>query len=320
MLNPLRSNLVPFLVLFAASASVVFGLAGCVFPMPDFDNPVDPKNRPDTFTTPGMEWVRLTEDAPMGTRTNYGFAAYDDQLWVVNGDVWSSPDGENWTQVLNDTGFGSGGGALPLGAYDGELYVIADGELRSTTDGTVWTGHENPPASTELARRLVEYDGFLWSIGEDTAARFDGTSWATFPIENTLADPVYGEHVPVVYDGALWSVGGEIFETGIVTSQDGENWETRPSNFDFTQRHWAAGEAFDQGIVILGGWVGGPTNDVLFSSDGTEWSIETAPFLPRERFLAARLDDRIYFYGGNSGGEGEEVPADVWYVELTGDP
>jgi hypothetical protein len=270
----------------------------------------------DSSPLPNLNWQLLTSDAPMGQRTNYGFTAHDDRLWVINGDVWSSTDGIVWDYIAASP-FTTGFGAIPVGSYEGLLYAISDGTLWSSADGINWDDRGTAPQGAYAARQLVEYNGYLWSIGENIAAWYDGSNWQSVPMPEVLPDEQFwGEHVPLVFGDALWLVGGEMFQNGIMTSSDGQNWVTVINNVGFTRRHWAAGGALGNGMLILGGWVGGPTNDVLYSTNGIIWITSSGPFLPRERFLAARIGDTLYFYGGHSDGVGEVVPADVWSVRI----
>jgi hypothetical protein len=63
-------------------------------------------------STDGKNWRRVTEQAPWSARAYHAALAFDNKLWVFGGgnylpeysavnDVWSSPDGKNWTQVTD---------------------------------------------------------------------------------------------------------------------------------------------------------------------------------------------------------------------------
>lgn len=56
----------------------------------------------------GVQWTQHTSAAPWAARQYHEVAVWDDQLWVMEGydgkgnrnDVWYSPDGENWHEVI----------------------------------------------------------------------------------------------------------------------------------------------------------------------------------------------------------------------------
>ena len=64
------------------------------------------------YSTDGKHWTQATGRAPWPARAYHAAVAFDDKLWVFGGgnylpeyqgfnDVWSSPDGVNWTQVTD---------------------------------------------------------------------------------------------------------------------------------------------------------------------------------------------------------------------------
>jgi hypothetical protein len=127
---------------------------------------------------------------------------YQDQMWVVGGqtglagedtsvdptlfhnDVWRSPDGIVWTEVVGDAPAGptrwSGRGmASKLVEFQGRMWLLGGGtydtpdqpvrqylsEVWSTTDGEAWTQHSSPPWQGRQYHTVEVFDDRLWVIG-----------------------------------------------------------------------------------------------------------------------------------------------------------
>ncbi|NKB68307.1 MAG: hypothetical protein GKR89_14690 [Candidatus Latescibacteria bacterium] len=143
----------------------------------------------------GVEWTCVTDGAPYGDRGAAAVTHYNGRFWVLGGriesrndppekgydtmttynDVWSSPDGINWTCVLEQAPW------IPrmwfiASPYAGRLWIIG--------------GYDN-----------VNYKNFseVWYTE-------DGVEWNEF-----VSEPVFApRHEPTVYifDGSLWVVAG----------------------------------------------------------------------------------------------------------------
>lgn len=99
----------------------------------------------DVWSTPdGLEWTRVTEQAPWSARQFHSVAVYHDKLWVVAGidrdnvaglnDVWYSDDGVEWTQ-LRDTPWEPRHAASVV-AHDDQIWMAAGGA--NTLYNDVW--------------------------------------------------------------------------------------------------------------------------------------------------------------------------------------
>lgn len=167
--------------------------------------------------------------------------------WTYHNDLWSSPDGRNWTQVLSDdptdTTRWSGRGSLEgLVEFHGRMWLVGgaryrdDGapvthfrEVWSSADGLTWQQHATPPWVGKSWPCVVVWDDKLWmmfgytlgdpangwSAGNSNEVWYssDGESWTSLPIDS----PVPGSHaqgVAVRPDFLLFSGGNHSYGFG----------------------------------------------------------------------------------------------------------
>ena len=112
----------------------------------------------------GINWTEETNSAPWPGRAMFGMEAFDNKLWVLGGesdatdsymidDVWSSPDGVNWTREVEHAPWGERG-YYQSAVYDGKLWVLggyygmdwdyAD-DVWSSSDGINWNLETDEP-------------------------------------------------------------------------------------------------------------------------------------------------------------------------------
>ncbi|MDX9974284.1 MAG: cadherin-like beta sandwich domain-containing protein, partial [FCB group bacterium] len=140
-------------------------------------------------STNGIDWTCETETAPWSRRQLFGqVQAFNDKLWVLGGgvtiyhpfkaynDVWSSPDGREWTRVLDEAPW----------------------------PGRIWS------TSAVYRDRLWLLGGFqaepVWQNFNDVWYSPDGKQWHRFETETTWS--ARHELSALVYDGKLWVIAG----------------------------------------------------------------------------------------------------------------
>jgi leucine-zipper-like transcriptional regulator 1 len=80
------------------------------------------------------EWVQVNAGPRWSSRTEHASVVFQDKIWVLGGlnkgisngnlnDVWSSPDGVNWTQVTAAAAWEPRSRHSAL-VYDGKLWVL----------------------------------------------------------------------------------------------------------------------------------------------------------------------------------------------------
>lgn len=171
----------------------VFGFRGKLWAMGGQTMPGFAPGPPETFyndiwcSEDGANWTRVVEHAAWSPRgMSSGQAIFNDRLWIMGGgtydtpttptrqflnDVWSSPDGINWTCVTEHAAFPPRQ-YHEIAAWDGKLWVMEgyykDGGNRNdvwySADGANWTELPNTPWAPRHAASLVEFNDALWMI------------------------------------------------------------------------------------------------------------------------------------------------------------
>jgi len=251
---------------------------------------------------PGSIWVPAHNDSfypPAGASA----VNFHNQTWVIGGNepgsgvwtgktsVWSSPDGETWSEVTKSAAFPPRLFQTSV-VYDDKMWLIggiADGEnyLNDTwysTDGITWT---QATASATFPARAghssVIYDNKMWVIGgsdsyghdlNDTWYSTDGITWiqatqsAAFAARNLQSS--------VVYDNKMWVISGET--GGMINyyaaatlpdawfSTDGINWSPATQSAEFGVQGLAKCGVFDNKLWAV------TSTDAWNSENGSAWT------------------------------------------------
>ena len=124
-----------------------------------------------------------------------GFETVDEDLTgaqiVVFEDVWSSPDGVDWSEVTSEAVWGERQSHTSV-VFDARMWVIGGrstvgllNDVWASPDGRTWTGAtSSAPWSGRQGHTSVSFDGRLWVIGGvlfgggDVWSSAGGTSWS----------------------------------------------------------------------------------------------------------------------------------------------
>ncbi len=279
---------------------------------------------------PAYEWVNVTRNAEFAPRDGAGALSYHGRMWFIGGwnpietwreffpricnnEVWSSPNGTEWTLVKPNT------------FLDQTFDASADWEGRHTAGYAV-------------------YRDRMWIIGGDVNQGHyqndvwnseDGKTWAFVNCDKPLPWGPRALHYTVVHDDRIWVMGGqtmpafakessdEVFYRDVWTTQDGVNWnQIKPQEPYWSSRGMIGGSAVMNGrIWILGGGTYDTPqtpsrnfyNDVWSSADGVSWTRHTkaAPWAPRQYHDVAVWDHRLWVTEGYNATSGNRN--DVWH-------
>jgi len=238
----------------------------------------------------GRQWRRELASAPWAPRWGHAVFALSDRLWVIGGlasvspivnlnDIWSSPDGKQWTRVLADAPwrgrhvwattvhgnrmFLIGGATDGSGSYQ-DVLSSADGiHWRSETIQKPWFVGRKYHAAASYRGRIVLAAGVTNDASQLGGGQYLGDVWSS---EDGRAWTCIAPRAPwlprcahalVAYQDRLWLVGGELavrrYTTDLWSSVDGENWEQETSEFAWPSRIGGKVVVFNKQVWIVGG-------------------------------------------------------------------
>jgi thermitase len=300
----------------------------------------------------GVSWEEATGRASFSPRRSHTTGVFHDRMWVLAGDqggdvtraytndVWSSPDGVNWTRVTGAASF-SGRSCHSSVIYDDRIWVIGGfaqddqnlfikNDVWYSADGVTWTrATASAPFSNRWGHRSVVFGNKMWVIGGETYINGhflpmndvwysdDGVNWT--PATGSAAFPARLNFGLVVFDNRMWVIGGTDFG-GVVNdvwySEDGANWTLATGSAAFSPRCQHTSVVFDDRIWMIGGydwsWY---KSDVWYSRDGVDWreATSSAEFPVRDTAASVVFDNRMWEIGGFVGGSQYAMYNDVWY-------
>lgn len=191
-------------------------------------------------STDGKNWKHVTPKAEWSPRAAAGAVVFKDRMWILGGtenyyfgddshlknDVWSSADGQHWTQATAAAPW-SPRSYLQAAVLGDKMYVIAGGnyvptyhaknDVWSSTDGVNWTlENDNPPFHPRLWFSAVTYRDHLWVIGGwsnnpsrnwgDTWYSADGKNWKE--LKSNVVWKARHEHSTYVFQDKIWVAAG----------------------------------------------------------------------------------------------------------------
>jgi hypothetical protein len=268
------------------------------------------------FSLDGNDWFIAPAAAALPPRVGAGVISFAGKLWFIGGlegdtgnaanfknDVWSSVDGNAWTQVLANAPFTSryahvlyvANGRLHLaGGVEGPPYVRPT-DIWSTADGVSWRlDVAIAPFGARVAGRVATLNGRVWLAGggddlnqfhTDVWSSADGINWRQ-DVVNDLRMRRY-EHQLTAFKGRLWMTAGRDTTYGesrdLLSSADGVTWRTEPApNWSARTSHAAA--AFGDHLYLFGGegvsFEEDRENEFWRTDDGVTWRLRHHNFIP----------------------------------------
>lgn len=187
----------------------------------------------------GIAWKQVSSAAGWSPRLAAGLVEHQGRLWMLGGtenyyfgdttsaknDVWSSADGQTWTQATAQAAWSPRAYHQAV-ALNGKMYVLGGGnyvptyearnDVWSSTDGVNWTCEtEHASWAPRLWFSAAVYRGRMWAIGGwskekdnfgDVWHSADGRSWQR--LETKTIWKARHEHSVLVFQDKLWVIGG----------------------------------------------------------------------------------------------------------------
>lgn len=189
----------------------------------------------------GVNWTQVLANGPAGptqfsTREDFGAVVFNNLMWVIGGapgplnDVWSSPDGITWTNVLAN-------GPANVNHFDPRW-----GFAITVHNNRIWIlgGAKETPRPTNAFSDV-------WSSP-------DGINWTRVSNLNSFGTTYY--HEAVTNNGEIWLTGGVNLPWGprntILDTPDGINWNYVTSS-PYPPRFFHQSLSFNNKVWIIGG-------------------------------------------------------------------
>lgn len=261
------------------------------------------------------------------------------------GDVWSSPNGLDWTMVATNSQTAWTARNLAMGtSLNGEMWIMGgtDGistmnDIWKSTDGLNWTlttpvNHWSPRAgafTVTLNNQVFVMGGggnFAGTAYNDVWSSTDGVTW-NIVTENAPWEPrAFGGSV--VFNDRIWVFGGGVYDDSLPfngnnyndvwSSSDGLNWTLELAASPWTERRFFSVEVLDDELWLSGGYSEGNLNDVWSSKDGVNWNKREFDSIwsPRHAASLYAFDGKLWSLGGNAG----VVDSQIWTLSIVPEP
>ena len=260
---------------------------------------------------------------------------FNSKIWVMGGggsgperfnDVWSSPDGETWTE------------STPPGSAR---------KITSGNNKNWWTARYHHTSV------VFDPDGRgerIWVMGGEGDDRYndvwsstDGSSWTESTPPSNASKKTAGTgknwwgarrgHTSVVFprDGTgkkIWVMGGFVrdYSNDVWSSPDGKTWTQVNAAADWEARYGHTSVVFPRDgagkkIWVMGGYNRNERNDVWSSDNGQTWGKGTGLTHPINYARTVEYKGRLWNLGGFGGGTNSFLssvtPATGWTAEDT---
>lgn len=269
----------------------------------------------------GSLWNLVQPNALWTRRTLHTSFVFNNRLWVLGGvklgggyqefnDVYSSPDGVNWTLILASAPWNPRLGHTSV-AFNGAMYIMGGSsfalpagprtffnDVWRSTDGVNWVQvTANAPWAARQGHTSFVFNNRIWVVGgqkvglggpfsiaflNDVWSSTDGINWT----QVTANAPwiVRALHVSATFNGRMWVMGGansNTFLNDVWSSLDGINWTQATANAAWAPRQDHVAFEFGGALWIAGGdnlsqFVNTDYPDVWSSNDGITWTQRTA--------------------------------------------
>lgn len=289
------------------------------------------------------EWQRLTENIGDDWRWRDGntlsWLPSTNKFWMVGG----------WNYMMMPEGFDPGTpGSLPV-TTTSEVWSSPDG-----VDWTLELDATNTQFERRHAHNVVLWNDKLWMLGGDNHQGHDNhdvvssSNGVTWTVELGTGEgqtpPPWHSRVLMmagVYDNKLWAAGGQqlsgsdednVIYNDVWSSADGVHWDQVADNAPASETRWAPcggmtqlaefrGEMWLVGCAAYRGVLGHLTyNDVWSTTDGVTWTKHAQPPWNGKIFHNVLVwDDKLWVIAGYSHGGKNGWPAgntsETWYSE-----
>lgn len=272
----------------------------------------------------GVTWREEMSQPPFTGRSGHQAVDFQNKLWIIGGDdedlrndIWSSSDGLLWSQEAASAPFSERRDHQVV-EFKGKLFLLGGygagnkNDIWSSNDGVNWQEEISEAAFPATDNHQVtQFQEQLWMVINDYVDGSyekelwrspDGVNWQAVNVSMPVSND--NNFDLITFDNKLWlSFGATIWYT-----EDGVNWEQAGS---YAQNSFHQLAVFNNKLfLITESFSSQRRKNVLSSSDGSSWNIETSEpaFSSRIGFEVVDFQGQLMLIGGRAG----DYSAEVW--------
>lgn len=138
----------------------------------------------------GIHWVQQKNNLPFGKRSNSQIVNLNNQLYLLNNDVWRSTDGFNWHLIAPEIVPGEEIFGYTAVVFDGKIWLLGcnrngrfTSEVLYSADGKNWTAQEAPwlprggVAAAVYQQKIYLTGGKYGGTPDHPEFRYDNDVW-----------------------------------------------------------------------------------------------------------------------------------------------
>ncbi len=288
-------------------------------------------------------WTKVIDHAPFPGSYNFPLFNIRNKLWAFHSQGnWYSADGKTWTKAeLPPLGLRTGfqqyvqfnDAVYALGTSEGNYLNLSIGShiAKTSSDLKRW---EVVAEQSELPARVfygaAVFDRKIWLLGgfdgknyyNDVWNSSDGVKWRR--VLEKCPWTARTNPSAIVFENKIWLIGGGIINGQVFNdvwyTEDGMKWKQATDKMGARAIFGGSAIVFDSKIWLVGvNRNDGFQNAVLVSSDGVNWTEQTAPWTPRGGVATCVYDGKLFMTGGKysvteNGNIRFIYSNDVWYM------
>ena len=267
-------------------------------------------------------WTKVTEHAPFPGSYNFPLFNIRNKLWAFHSQGnWYSEDGKSWTKAeLPALGLRTGfqqyvqlnDAIYALGTSEGDYLHLSIGSriAKTSSDLKRWKIiAEQSGLPGRVFYGAIVFDRKIWLVGgfdgknyyNDVWNSSDGVKWRR--VAETSPWGARSNPSAIVFQNKIWLIGGGIINGQVFNdvwyTEDGINWKQATDKMGARPIFGGSAIVFDSKIWLVGvNRNDGFQNAVLVSSDGVNWTEQTAPWTPRGGVATCVYEGKLFMTGG----------------------
>jgi len=304
------------------------------------------KSERGKFVTGDLVKAALATSKPgFNERAAHTSVIFKEKMWVIGGegccgnrynDVWSSGDGENWSEEIGIKSFSKRsdhGSAV----FNNKIWITggfsANGSFNdvwNSDDGATWFNVKSGAAfGLRYEHKMMVFDNKLWILGgrdeSDTYSQnqvwnsSDGTNWTKVTDNAGIS---FRRSEFIVHNNKIWRVGN-LNDENVYSTVDGKTWTLESENVPFGKRTAHSVVQYDDKIWVTSGSDAAVNpklekSDVWYSEDGKVWKLASndAGYTPVAFHTSLVHNNKIFIIAGGDDLGSSIRTDDVWQLEL----